>query len=83
MNKNSVPGCVVTNKLFSTVEGESRAKDRGRSASLERAARLVAVLRGMGYNGAHIGGPGLSYGEIEQIIGRSEETQRGMAIFRP
>ncbi len=83
MNKNSVPGCVVTNKLFSTVEGESGAKDRGRSASLERAARLVAVLRGMGYNGAHIGGPGLSYGEIEQIIGRSEEIKEEWRSFVP
>ncbi|MGD0231672.1 MAG: methylenetetrahydrofolate reductase C-terminal domain-containing protein [Syntrophorhabdales bacterium] len=75
MNRNGVPGCVVTDKLFRACEEESRAADRGRSASLERAARLVALLRGIGYDGAHIGGPNLSYGDIEYIIGRSEELR--------
>ena len=35
---------------------ESRAKDGGLRARLERAARTVAVLRGLGYAGAYVGG---------------------------
>jgi len=73
MNRKGVPGCVVTDKLFRTCEEESRTPDKGKSASLARAARLIAVLRGIGYDGVHIGGPNLRYGDIEWVIGKSIE----------
>lgn len=73
MNRGGVPGCVVTDRLFSSYEAESRAPDRGRAASLARAAKLIAVLRGIGYAGVHIGGPNLRYEEIEWVIGKSLE----------
>jgi methylenetetrahydrofolate reductase (NADPH) len=50
------PGCWVSPALLAAVRAESRAPDRGRRARLERAARTVAVLRGLGYAGAYIGG---------------------------
>lgn len=73
MNRKGVPGCVVTDKLFRSCEEESRAPDKGRSAALLRAAKLIAVLRGIGYDGVHIGGPNLRYEDIEWVIGRSIE----------
>jgi methylenetetrahydrofolate reductase (NADPH) len=73
MNRKGVPGCVVTDKLFRSCEEESRATDKGKSASLARAARLIAVLRGIGYDGVHIGGPDLRYEDIEWVIGKSIE----------
>src|SRR4029077_6707441 len=50
------PGCWVARELLAAVHAESRAKDGGRQARLERAARTVAVLRGLGYAGAYLGG---------------------------
>ena len=49
------PGCWVSPEL-EIVRAESRASDGGLRARLERAARTVAVLRGLGYAGAYIGG---------------------------
>ena len=50
------PGCWVSPALLERVRAESRAADGGLRARLERAARTVAVLRGLGYAGAYIGG---------------------------
>src|SRR5208337_3849840 len=71
MNKRGVPGCVVTDKLYQECVEESRAADKGRSASLLRAARMTAILRGLGYDGVHIGGPNLRYEDVEWVIGTS------------
>jgi methylenetetrahydrofolate reductase (NADPH) len=50
------PGCWVSPELLDAVRAEQRDLDRGRRARLERAARTVAILRGLGYAGAYIGG---------------------------
>ncbi|HEX2966168.1 MAG TPA: methylenetetrahydrofolate reductase, partial [Syntrophorhabdaceae bacterium] len=73
MNLKKVPGCVVTDELYLRCARESRLPDKGRSAALARAAKQIAVLRGIGYNGVHIGGPQLRYDEVEWVIKQSEE----------
>ena len=73
MNRKGVPGCVVTDKLYRACEEESRSPDKGKSAGLTRAAKLIAILRGIGYSGVHIGGPNLRYEDIEWVIGKSAE----------
>jgi methylenetetrahydrofolate reductase (NADPH) len=66
------PGCWVSPELLAAVRAESRAKDGGRQARLERAARTVAVLRGLGYAGAYIGGTH-DAAQIAWIIRRADE----------
>ena len=73
MNQNKVPGCVVTDKLFAQIKEESSESDKGLRTRLERAAKLYAVLKGMGYKGVHLGGSHVTYDEIEYIIDRGEE----------
>jgi len=73
MNQGGVPGCVVTDDLYRTYEEEAKAPDKGKGARLIRAAKLTAVLRGIGYDGVHIGGPNLTYEDVESIILQSEE----------
>jgi methylenetetrahydrofolate reductase (NADPH) len=73
MNQGSVPGCVVTDDLYRTYEEEARAPDKGKAARLTRAAKLIAVLKGIGYDGVHIGGPNLTYEDVESVILKSEE----------
>ncbi len=73
MNSNRLPGCVVSDKLLAEIEAESKSPDKGKAARLERAAKLFAVLKGMGYAGTHISGNGLSCDDIESLIERGEE----------
>jgi len=73
MNKGDVPGCVVTDDLYRVIEEESKEPDKGKAARLTRAAKLIAVLKGIGYQGVHIGGPNLKYEDVEWVIGKSQE----------
>ncbi len=68
------PGCWVSPELLEIVREESRAPDGGLRARLERAARTVAVLRGLGYAGAYIGGTH-DADHIQRIIRRAEELR--------
>ncbi len=71
MARGEPPGCWVPPELLALVERESGGADGGLSARLERAARTIAVLRGLGYAGAYIGGtqdPEL----IARLIARSD-----------
>jgi methylenetetrahydrofolate reductase (NADPH) len=56
MARGEPPGCWVSPALLAAVRHEAQGKDGGLRARLERAARLVAVLRGLGYAGAYLGG---------------------------
>jgi len=73
MNAGGVPGCVVTDDLYRIYVEEAKAQDKGKMARLTRAAKLIAVLRGIGYDGAHIGGPNLNYDDVEWVIEKSKE----------
>jgi len=56
MARGEPPGCWVSPELLGTVRKEAQGKDGGLRARLERAARTVAMLRGLGYAGAYLGG---------------------------
>jgi methylenetetrahydrofolate reductase (NADPH) len=73
MNAGKVPGCVVTDKLLETLDRERSSPDKIKQSRLDRAARMYAIAKGMGYAGAHIGGQNISYENIEYIIAKGEE----------
>ncbi len=73
MHENHVPGCVVTDKLLKQIAEESQAPDKGKQARLDRAARMYAISRGMGFKGACISGQGLPYESVEYIIDKGLE----------
>ena len=56
MSRGEPPGCWVAPELLEKIQTEVQAADKGCAARLERAARMAAVLRGLGYAGAYIGG---------------------------
>jgi methylenetetrahydrofolate reductase (NADPH) len=72
-SKANPPGCWVSQELLERIQEEAKAPDKGVAARLERAARTVAILRGLGYAGAYIGGTHKPE-HIRWIIERSEET---------
>jgi methylenetetrahydrofolate reductase (NADPH) len=71
MAKGEPPGCWVSPDLLEEIRGETQAADKGSAARLERAARMVTILRGLGYAGAYLGGNHQA-DHIRWIIRRSE-----------
>jgi methylenetetrahydrofolate reductase (NADPH) len=72
MNTGNPPGCWASDELVAVLRKESEAPDGGLQARLERAARSVAVLKGIGYAGAYIGGTHDAK-HVNYIIRRAEE----------
>ncbi|NOY09615.1 MAG: methylenetetrahydrofolate reductase [Spirochaetes bacterium] len=83
MNKGNVPGCVVTDELVRKIEEDAKEPDKGKKARLERAAQLMSIFRGMGFNGVHIGGFGLKYEDFEYVIKSSEEIADNWRKYIP
>jgi methylenetetrahydrofolate reductase (NADPH) len=72
-SKGEPPGCWASQELVEQVQAETQSStDKGLAARLERAARMVAVVRGLGYAGAYLGGDHQA-ARIQWIIQRSEE----------
>jgi len=75
MQRGEVPGAFVTDELLRAIIAESEAPDKGKTASLERAALEVAVLMGLGFRGAHIEAMTLTFEMVETILGRASELR--------
>ncbi|MFB6291036.1 MAG: methylenetetrahydrofolate reductase C-terminal domain-containing protein, partial [Candidatus Bipolaricaulia bacterium] len=73
MNRGDIPGCVVTDDLVEVLSEEKEADDNGKQARLMRAAKMYAFMKGMGYDGVHIGGHGLKFEDVEFVINKGEE----------
>ena len=73
MNRGEVPGCYVTDQMLAMVRAEAGAEDKGKAARLERAARQMAILKGLGYAGAHIEGLSLKPDDVRAIVDRAAE----------
>lgn len=74
LHKGVVSGCILPSRLLELMEQEATLKDHGVSARLERAARLMAILKGLGYDGVHLSGPDLQYAHVSRIIERANEV---------
>ncbi len=72
MSKGDPPGCWVSPELLARIQEEAKAPDKGMAARLERAAQMAAIVRGLGYAGAYIGGTHEAQ-RIQWIIQRAEE----------
>ncbi|MBN2241870.1 MAG: methylenetetrahydrofolate reductase C-terminal domain-containing protein [Acidobacteria bacterium] len=73
MHGNHVPGCVVTKKMLGRLESESVTRDKGRQARLDRAAKMYAIARGMGFRGAYISGQNMPVESLEYIVAKGNE----------
>jgi methylenetetrahydrofolate reductase (NADPH) len=83
MNSGKIPGVVVTDKLLQQVKEEWRDKQAGRKAAIERSAKLIAVVKGLGYRGVHISGIHQSFETVARILDRSVEIENRWEEFLP
>ena len=81
MNANRIPGCIVTDKLLSKLAEERTAPDKGKAARLDRAAKMYAMAKGLGFKGVHIGGQSTTYETVEYIMDKGEELASGWREF--
>jgi methylenetetrahydrofolate reductase (NADPH) len=75
MNAGQVPGAEVSDELLNQVNREWQDKKQGRALAIERAARLGAVLRGLGYRGIHIAGVHRGFDLVGQILDRMAQIE--------
>ena len=83
MNHGRVPGAVVSDQLLTTVEAEWQDSTQGKTAAIERAARLGAILHGLGYRGIHIGGIHRDFDTVGLILDRMTHIQDRWQDFVP
>jgi methylenetetrahydrofolate reductase (NADPH) len=83
MNKGRVPGAVVTDTLLADVQQEWRDKAEGRRLAIERAAQLGALLKGLGYQGMHIGGVHKSFATVARILDRMADIEADWQAYWP
>jgi methylenetetrahydrofolate reductase (NADPH) len=81
MNSGRVPGAVVADKLLKRVQSEWGNAAAGQAAAIERAARLAAVLKGLGYRGIHIGGIHRRFDTVGLILDRLAKIQNDWLGF--
>ncbi len=74
-----IPGCTMPKRLLERIEACSDEEDKIKR--LERAAKLVALLGGIGYQGIHLSGPGLKYEDIQRVIELSKEYSKSWKDF--
>ncbi|UCD29923.1 MAG: methylenetetrahydrofolate reductase, partial [Planctomycetota bacterium] len=55
-NRSEIPGCTVSDELLNLANKYANGTDKGRSFFHEFAAKQLAVLKGLGFAAAHIGG---------------------------
>jgi len=72
MNQGKIPGVELPDDYYRELQDDFQAGEAGRKRILNRAARLLCVLKGLGYAGAHLGGPGLTYAEFDYILAEQE-----------
>ena len=83
MRSGAIPGCAVSEELLDRITEESKAEDKGKQARIDRAAEMFAIGRGMGFAGAHIGGHGIGYGVVEEIVDRGNELAENWRDLLP
>ena len=75
MKRGGIPGCYVNDKLLTVLKAEAQSEIKGRAARYLRAAKMVAIARGMGFDGVHVGGMGMTAEVLMFILDAADELQ--------
>ncbi|OQX14732.1 MAG: hypothetical protein BWK76_14240 [Desulfobulbaceae bacterium A2] len=71
MSRGQVPGIVFPPVLLRAMEDEAQS-GRADEHRLRRAALMIASLKNMGYAGVHLGGNGLDFDKVAQVMDMAE-----------
>jgi methylenetetrahydrofolate reductase (NADPH) len=74
IRKGAIPGCTIPARILMKMEKEAcETRAMAMKKGIERAARLVALLRGIGFDGVHLSGYQLDYQHVRSIIKQADE----------
>jgi methylenetetrahydrofolate reductase (NADPH) len=73
-NSGKIPGVVVTDPLLALVERYGAGQDRGRAFFIDLAARHVALVKRLGFNGVYLGGHAPA-AEFVEILDHAQEYE--------
>ena len=71
MQSGELAGCVASDEFVRQIESEKKPQ------RLERAALMLAAVKDLGFAGAHIGGFGLTHGDIMTVLDRAAAIGAG------
>lgn len=77
MRKGQIAGCHISDAFMKVLEAEAAHPDKGKAARVERAAKMIAIYKGLGFSGIHIGGFGLNAETVTRILDRAETLADG------
>lgn len=72
MCQGQVPGVIFPESLVRLMRKEATSQDKGEEARLLRGAKMVAVLKHMGYAGVHLGGNNLDFSKVAFLLDQAE-----------
>jgi len=76
MNQGNIPGTIVTDEFLAVLNKEKEeSADKGKEARLIRAAKMIAIAKGLGCAGVHIGGWGTNAENICWMLDKADELQ--------
>lgn len=76
MHNDGVPGVYISDEFLEVLKQEKdNSEDKGKEARLIRAAKMIAIARGLGYRGVHIGSPGLTSDMVIHMLDLADELQ--------
>ncbi|NTU89528.1 MAG: methylenetetrahydrofolate reductase [Actinobacteria bacterium] len=83
MNSGGIPGCDVTDEFVEVLRQEAQAEDKGKEARLVRAAKMIAISKGLGYAGVHIGGMNLTADMVSHILELADGFEADWEKYAP
>lgn len=82
MSSGRIPGVVVRRPLFEKIKQEWEDDPRkGYFASVDRAAKLASICKGLGYRGIHICGVHRDFKTVERILDRMADIENDWRDF--
>jgi methylenetetrahydrofolate reductase (NADPH) len=75
MKGGNIAGGYMSDEFLSILQEEAQADDKGKAARYLRAAKMIAIARGLGYAGIHIGGLNLTADDLTLILDKADEVQ--------
>lgn len=76
MNRGNIPGCDVTDEFLRVLKDErDSSEDKGKEARLVRAAKMIAIAKGLGCGGVHIGGLNVTADCVSHVLDMAIEFE--------
>jgi len=75
MYEKKVPGVIFPRLLLEAMDHEAKQSINKEEARLIRGAKMISCLKGIGYDGIHLGGNGLNFDKVSFVLDQAEQFE--------